>query len=264
MTKPFILLTNDDGIHAPGLRHLWQALKEHADIAIVAPAVEQSCVSLSVTLRHPLRIQEVLWPEKTAAWSVNGTPADCIRLALGAILTRRPHFVISGINRGSNVGRTVLYSGTVAGIMEAAIQNLPGLAFSHSDYFEPDYIAIEKYISLIFNDLQKHPLPLGTLLNVNFPSKDWGPIKGIKMARQGRGYWGENLDQRQHPSEGDTYYWMGAQFKAFEEDLESDVHLLHQGYITAVPIHVAELTDHRHLGQHKAPFEERLNTIFMN
>lgn len=114
--KPRILLTNDDGISAPGLKHLWQALSDIADLSIIAPATEKSGVGLSITIREPLQIQSVDWEKGTPAWKVNGTPADCVRLGLSVILKDRPDLIVSGINRGANSGRNVLYSGTIQGL----------------------------------------------------------------------------------------------------------------------------------------------------
>ena len=258
--KPYILITNDDGIHALGIKHLWKSLQSAYDLVIIAPQYEQSSVSLSITIRHPLHIQSLAWSDDTPAWSISGTPADCIKLALNVLLKRRPDLVVSGINRGSNAGRSVLYSGTVGGAIEAVLQDIPGIAFSHSDYDLPDYASTEKYVPRIVEYVRQHPLPPGTLLNVNFPCSNLGSAKGIKLARQGKGHWAEKPDQRSHPSEGHPYYWLGACFKEFEEDPEGDVHLLNQGYITAVPVHVAELTDHSHLQAQRTLFENYMKT----
>ena len=119
MNRPFILVTNDDGVYAPGIKHLWKALQDFADLIVVAPATEQSAVSLSITIRHPLRIEKLEWPFVNAeVWSVNGTPADCVKLALSVILPHPPQLIVSGINRGNNAGRNTLYSGTVAAVIK--------------------------------------------------------------------------------------------------------------------------------------------------
>ena len=254
--RPLILITNDDGIHAPGIKHLWSALKNYADLAIIAPAAEQSSVGLSITLRNPLHLEKIHWPESICAWSVSGTPADCVKMALRVILSKKPDLVVSGINRGTNSGRAVLYSGTVGGTIEAVMQDIPGIAFSCFDYEDPDYKSAEGLIPKIVDYILKHPLPSGTLLNVNFPSQSHNPVKGIKMTRQGKGYWGEDPDQRSHPSEGHHYYWLGAKYKEYEEEMDGDVHLLTQGYVTAVPVHVGELTDHKHLQERRNHFEQ--------
>jgi 5'-nucleotidase len=258
MTKrPLILITNDDGISAPGIKHLWQALKQHADLAIVAPAFEQSSVGLATTIRNPLHINQVSWADNAPAWSVSGTPADCIKLALSVILKNKPDLIVSGINRGTNAGRSVLYSGTVAGAIEAVFRGIPAIAFSCYDYTSPDYQAAGQCVPEIVRYVLQHSLPQGTLLNVNFPSQNL-PLKGIQMARQGKGHWAENPDERAHPSEGNTYYWLGAKFLEFSEEEEGDVYLLSQGYATAVPVHVGELTDHKAYAERKHHFDQQL------
>lgn len=260
MKKPFILITNDDGIHAPGIKHLWNALKDFAELSIIAPQTEQSSVSLSITIRDPIHIQSIYWPNETPAWSVSGTPADCIKMALGVILKKRPDFIVSGINRGTNSGRNVLYSGTVGGAIEAVFQGIPGIAFSHSDYTSPNFNGVEQHIPKIIHYVQCHPLPHGTMLNVNFPLSSLGTPKGFKMARQGKAHWAEKPDQRLHPSEGHSYYWMGSCFREFDqEEPEGDVSLLSQGYITAVPVHIGELTDRIHYEAQKEHFNQFFN-----
>ncbi|MES2274171.1 MAG: 5'/3'-nucleotidase SurE [Chlamydiota bacterium] len=241
--RPFLLITNDDGIHAPGIKHLWQAVHEYADVAIVAPQTEKSGCGLSITWAKPLRIQPVAWELNTPAWYLNGTPADCVKMALSVILKRKPDLIISGINRGSNSGRTVLYSGTIGGVIEGALKNIPGIAFSFSDFEAPPVSATKKYIYPLIRHFLENPLPAGTFLNVNFPCNAKDGIKGLRMAKQGKGYWIESPEQRIHP-EGLPYYWLGGKWNASaEEDPESDVALLEEGYIAAVPIHILQLTD---------------------
>ncbi len=256
MTKlPNIFITNDDGIHAPGIKRLYNALKNHAKITIVAPSHEQSAVGLSITIRSPLHIQKIDW-EGIDAWSVSGTPADCVKLGLKVILKEKPDFVISGINRGTNSGRNVLYSGTVGGAIESVMQDVPAIAFSCYDFKDTDYASVEKFIPSILLHVTKHPLPKGTLLNVNFPSHTLGPIQGFRMTRQGMQYWVEHPSKREHPAEGHDYYWLGAKLAEFEEHEESDIRWLNKGYITAVPVHVKELTDYDHLQAVKAHFDQ--------
>lgn len=256
LKRPSILVTNDDGIHAPGIKHLWQALSTFADVTVVAPATEQSAVSLSITIRNPLHIEKTEWPSNISVWSVSGTPADCVKLGLNVILKETPDLVLSGINRGTNAGRNVLYSGTVGGVIEGVMHNIPGVAFSCFDFHDPDYHRAEQYIPSIVQHVLKHPLPNGTFLNVNFPPKHLNGIKGFKLTRQGKEYWSENPDKREHPTQSSSYYWLGAKLAKFEEDADSDIPLLQQGYLTAVPVHVGELTDHQHLNAHRTYFEQ--------
>lgn len=265
-TRPKILITNDDGIHAPGIRHLWNALKDFADLIVCAPATEQSAVGLSITIRSPLHIQKIKWYTPVSlhhdqneqidavTWSVNGTPADCVKLALNVIFDTPPDLVVSGINRGTNAGRNILYSGTVAGAIEGVMHDVPAIAFSCRDFLEPDYQHFEQYIPLIVQHVLDNPLPDGTLLNVNFPDKSFDKIKGFRMARQGKEFWVENPDKRSHPAEGSDYYWLGARLAEFEEHEDSDITWLKQGYITAAPVQVSQMTDHAHLDLHKQSF----------
>lgn len=243
--KPKILITNDDGIFSEGLKCLWRSLADHADLFIIAPAYDQSGVGVGITFRKPLQIDKVVWEKNTPAWKVNGTPADCVKLGLSVILKEKPDLIVSGINRGSNAGRTVLYSGTVGGAIEGALRNIPGIAFSFEDMEHPDYATAQSYIYPIIKHTLEHKLPQGTLLNVNFPHTS-RELKGIKLARQGRSYWIDTPDERIHP-EGTPYFWLGGKWDDHEEHPESDVHLLKEGYITVVPIHIDELTDHEHL-----------------
>lgn len=259
MKKPTILITNDDGIHSPGIFHLWNALKDSYNVAITAPAHEQSGVGLCVSCHTPLNLVKVKWPMDTIAYSVDGTPADCVKLALTYVLKETPDLIVSGINRGANSGRNVLYSGTVGGVIEGVMHDIPGVAFSCYDFANPNYADTEKHILKVVQHVLEHPLPEGSFLNVNFPSSSHGPIKGFKLTRQGKGYWAENPDKRTQPGFERDYYWIGAKLKDFMEHQDSDVAWLQKGYMAAVPIHVGEMTDHRHLAEKKEHFENHFN-----
>ncbi len=263
--KPVILITNDDGIEAAGLRHLWQAVADFAEVYVVAPAQEQSGVGVAITLRNPIHVEQVKWERNTPAWKVNGTPADCVKMALRKLLPNVPDLIISGINRGSNSGKNVFYSGTIGGVIEGVLRNIPGIAFSCEDFLfsnfhltekmtPPKYHLAEKYIASIVRHVLEEPLPKGTFLNVNFPKK-MEEIKGFKLTRQGRGYWIENPDERTHP-DGKTYYWLGGAWNDQTEHDESDVRFLAEGYMTAVPIHIEELTHHTVIEERKDAFEQ--------
>ena len=262
MHRPRILITNDDGIYAPGIKHLWKTLSPIADVTVVAPASEQSAVSLSITIRHPLRIEKVIWPgvSSSSLWSINGTPADCVKLALSVILPSPPQLIVSGINRGSNAGRNVLYSGTVAGVVEGVLHDIPGIAFSMAEFFNPNYEDAEKHIPSIVEYLLKNPLPKGTFLNVNFPKELSEETKGIRLTKQGLEYWLENPEQRKHPAEGSSYYWLGAKLAQFNENHDCDITLLNEGYITAVPIQISDLTHHAIVEERRNAFEGFVNS----
>ena len=250
MTRPFILITNDDGIGALGIRYLFDAVRDFADVVIVAPHTEKSGSGLAATWSKPLHIREAPW-EGGSAWSINGTPADCVKMTLSVLFPdRRPAMILSGINRGSNAGRTVLYSGTVGGIMEGTLRGINGIAFSFTDFEFPEAGTVKAHIAAIVKHFLHHDIPKGTLLNVTFPGNKV-EIKGFRMARQGRGYWMENPDRRLHPSEGAPYYWLGGKWAEHEEHEESDVRLAKEGYIAIAPIQISELTNLHVIEQHR-------------
>ncbi|MEN9654048.1 MAG: 5-nucleotidase surE [Chlamydiota bacterium] len=250
-----ILITNDDGIHAPGLAHLWQAVADMADTTIVAPSGEKSGSGLSITWVKPLHLHQVPWQRGVAAWSLNGTPADCIKMGLKIVLGgKKPDLIVSGANKGSNSGRTVLYSGTVGGIIEGALKGIPGIAFSFCDHIVPPLEITGPIIQSIVRHTLEHALPPGTFFNVTFPLNTKEGTRGIRFAKQGLGYWTEAPEQRIHP-DGLPYYWLGGKWSAFPEDPESDVALLEQGYVTCVPIHVSHLTDMAALQKHARLWE---------
>jgi 5'-nucleotidase len=258
--RPNILITNDDGIHAPGIRVLYNSLKHIANVTVVAPSQEQSAKGMSITIRDPLHIEKISWDPGAAIYSASGTPADCVKLAFSVILKSKPDFVISGINRGTNSGRNLLYSGTVAGAIEGVLQGVPSIAFSCHDFVGPDYEAAAVYVPKVIQHAMEHPLPSGTLLNVNFPSKDHEGIKGIKLTRQGKEMWAEDPMERPHPVGEFNYYWLGAKILRFEEVEDCDVSWIKKGYAAAVPVHVGELTDHVHLNARREQFDQH----FMN
>jgi 5'-nucleotidase len=250
--KPKILLINDDGIEAPGLWHLWEALVDVADLTIVAPSSEKSGVGLGITIRDPIHIQQVKWEKGTPAWRVSGTPADCVRMSLSVLLDSPPDLIVSGINRGSNCGRNILYSGTIGGVIEGILRDVPGIALSCVDFVDPNYKKTQPLIPSIVRYCIEHPLPKGTLLNVNFP--DTPAIHGLRMAKHGMGFWIENPERRIHP-EGHAYFWHGGKWLEYDEHEESDVFLLRKGFAAAVPLHVSELTDLKVLQDCKMHFD---------
>lgn len=261
MRKPYILITNDDGIHAPGIHHLYNAIKDHTDCVISAPFVEKSGAGLSTTLTKPLQIHTIPWDieKDIKAYRINGTPSDCVKLALKVILKKKPDMIISGINLGCNAGRTVLYSGTIGAVIEGTHKKIPGIAFSITDIRDPDFSQTEKYIFPIIEYILKNPLDKGCFLNVNFPSsKKFPSFKGIKMASQGASYWKENPSKRLHP-EGHHYYWMGTKWHEEKEEENSDIYYLNNGYIAAVPIQIAKLSCERQISKHKENFENFLS-----
>jgi len=260
-SETLILITNDDGVHAPGIKHLWQTVIQKHEAIVAAPSQEQSAVGLSVTIRQPLRIEPITWHGMTqeGVWSISGTPVDTVKLACHSLLPRPPNLIVSGINRGSNAGRNLLYSGTVAAVIEGVLQGIPGIAFSMVDYPNPFYEEAKPFISHIIDFVLQHPLPAGTFLNVNFPKRSSEGIKGVRLTRQGKEFIKENPELRRQPGENSPYYWLGSQIAEFDEDEESDIHWLKNGFAAAVPIHISELTHHHHLDNHRDLFEKFIN-----
>ena len=250
MLKPLVLVTNDDGITAPGIYHLWKALQGKYRLAVMAPQDQQSVAGLSLSTRSTLYLNKVDWHDETNAWSLSGTPADCVKMALNT-LGEVPSLIVSGVNQGSNAGRNVLYSGTVGGVIEGTLRGIPGVAFSCRNYDAPNYSVAEQFIPAIVSYVFQHPLPAGTLLNVNFPDGPNTLPKGFKLTRQGLDYWFPHA----HEQASGEYFYSALEEQQFEEHPESDIFWLNQGFITAVPIHVNELTDHSHLEQSKSHFE---------
>lgn len=235
-----ILLTNDDGIHSDGLIKLEQALGEVGEVYVVAPASEMSGASHSLTLGRPLRIRQI----DERHWTVDGTPTDCVTLALNKILPQDelPHICASGINHGGNLGDDATYSGTVAGALEATILGVPGLAFSlvareNFDFTEPARFAVAAIRKVLTEGL-----PEGTLLNINFPS---GEIKGVQVTRQGiknaRPVISEHIDPR-----GKPYFWIGEEYFNSSAAGGTDYNAIEQGYISVSPLK-SDMTDHRAL-----------------
>ncbi len=253
MKKPHILLTNDDGIFSSGLRCLWEALEEEAHLYIAAPLQEQSGTGAGITYRHPIKAEAVnLYPN---AYGIDGKPTDCVRLALNGLIDKKIDLIISGINHGSNAGRNVLYSGTIGAVIEGVMLGIPGIAFSYQCEEAKDFFHIKPYILKIFRFLNQHPLPLGTILNINFPHLPIKKIKGCRMARQGLRYWTGKLRETQEEKKGDFLFHFDWSEQIYDEHHESDIALLEQGYITAVPLLLSELTDHKHFLEEKERFD---------
>jgi len=259
--KPKILITNDDGVHARGIYNLWNAVKDLADVVVVAPSSQKSATGQASSLTKPLKIHTIgTWENNVEnIYSVNGTPADCVKLAISEILDRKPDLIVSGINRGSNAGRNVINSGTIGGVIEGVLRGIPGIAFSCSDFEKKEFDDLVPQVRDLVEHFLSEPPHRGSLFNVNFPTNSLDEIKGVRMTKQGRGYWIDTPEKRIHP-EGVPYYWLGGTWNELEEDKESDVNLLKQGYTTVVPIHIDQLTDLDLLDTRKEAFEKSFNT----
>ena len=238
--RPRILLTNDDGYHADGILALEAGLSEIGDVYVVAPQTEMSGASHSLTLARPLRIRQL----DERHWTVDGTPTDCVTLALNQILSpaERPHICCSGINHGANLGDDATYSGTVAGALEATILGVPGLAFSLVAYRDHDFTESVRIAKQITEKALAEGIPEWTLLNVNVPK---GVAKGIRITKQGfkdaRPIITEHIDPR-----GKLYYWIGELREGFRAEGGTDFEAIDEGYVSVTPMR-SDLTNHRAL-----------------
>jgi 5'-nucleotidase len=247
------LLTNDDGVYAPGLRALRKELRQIGEVTVVAPAAEQSAVGHSITLLTPLLVQEVLDEEnRPMGWAVEGRPADCVKLGLLELLPEPPDLLVSGLNAGSNAGINVLYSGTVAAAIEGAFFRCTSIAVS-LEYTRPKPLDFPRAAGLarsVIEQIVAHKPPPGTLINVNIPSFDKGPIRGIRVVPQNVAPYLETFDRRVDPR-GRVYFWTNPGLTCPEPHPDSDVTAMGEGYITVTPLQF-NLTHHPLLEQMRA------------
>ena len=241
-----ILLTNDDGINAEGILALYDALKDMAEVTIVAPDSERSAVGHGITIADPLRVKEFKRDGKVIGYATSGTPADCVKLGVSTLMNGKPDIVVSGINAGPNLGINVLYSGTVSGAMEGAILGIPSMAVSLASWTDCDYRFAAHHAGVLVNDVLAMNLPVGTLLNVNFPAIAEKLIKGEKYTFQSRVAWTDRYDKRTDPSKR-SYYWLSGDPNAITFEDGSDGKAIRDGFISLTPIH-CDLTDWKMLG----------------
>jgi 5'-nucleotidase len=241
MSKPLILVTNDDGIYFPGIHHLKKAVEDIGDVWVVAPDTEKSAVGHAITISNPLRVSEVAWNDSFFGYAVNGTPADCVKLAISTILPRPPDIVVSGINSGENTATNVLYSGTVSAATEGVIMGVPSVAFSIASFRYRQYGVSQKIIRQLVRDVLENGLPGGTLLNVNIPPLPADEIKGVRLARHGKGRFQEKFEKREDPS-GRAYYWLSGKRMSYDTADDMDDVLVKNGFVAVSPIRF-DLTD---------------------
>lgn len=233
-----ILVTNDDGVHARGLQMLIEAVKPLGRLVVVAPENAQSGMSQAITVKTPLRLYKLHTAEGIDIYSVNGTPADCVKLAMSQLIDgRTPDFLVSGINHGSNAATSVLYSGTMGAALEGCVNHVPSIGFSHVSY-DPnaDFEAAKKYARSIAACVLENGLPKNICLNVNFPNVPGSQVKGVKVCRQNMGHWIEEFDKRTDPV-GREYYWLTGSFHNSEPDADdTDEWALKNNYVSVVPM----------------------------
>ncbi|MDA8644744.1 5'/3'-nucleotidase SurE [Flavobacteriaceae bacterium] len=237
-SKPLILVTNDDGITAPGLRTLIEIMNEIGEVFVVAPDSPQSAMGHAITINSTLHCQKIKVAEgPQVEYSCSGTPADCVKLAVNELLDRKPDLCVSGINHGSNSSINVIYSGTMSAAMEAGIEGIPAIDF------EP----LRNFVRQITLEALRNGIPKDVVLNINFPKLKEEEIKGIKICRQARANWVEKFDKRTNPM-GREYYWLTGTFVNEDKGEDTDEWALSQGYISIVPTQF-DLTAHHSIQQ---------------
>ena len=244
MKRPLILVTNDDSIIAPGIRTLIEVMKTIGEVIVVAPDSPQSAMGHAITINSTLHLDKIkLDTDLEHEYSCSGTPVDCVKIAVHEILKRKPDLCVSGINHGSNSSINVIYSGTMSAAVEAGIEGIPAIGFSHVDYsWDTDFEPIKEYVKKISLEVLENGLPEGVILNVNFPKANKEPIKGIKICRQAKAMWKEKFDKRTNP-QGKEYYWLTGEFVNQDKGQDTDEYALENGYISIVPVQF-DLTAH--------------------
>ena len=242
--KPTILVTNDDGINAPGIRALISVMAEIGNVIVVAPESPQSAMGHAITINSTLYLNKISKENDTIIeYGCSGTPVDCVKLAVNEILKKKPDLCVSGINHGSNSSINVIYSGTMSAAVEAGIEGITAIGFSLLDYdWNADFEQIKSFVKKIAIEVLEKKLPVDTILNVNFPKLKKEDIKGIKICRQAKAMWMEKFDKRKTPF-GKDYYWLSGEFVNQDKGEDTDEWALANGYISIVPVQF-DLTAH--------------------
>jgi len=244
MKRPLILVTNDDGINAPGIRTLISVIKDIGDVIVVAPDSPQSGMGHAITINSTLHSSRIT-PKNSEIieYSCSGTPADCVKLAINELMPRKPDLCVSGINHGSNSSINVIYSGTMSAAIEAGIEGVPAVGFSLLDYsWNADFSQSQDLIRKITLNALNNGIPKGVVLNVNIPAVKKSDIKGVKICRQAKAYWVEEFDKRKNPL-GQEYYWLTGKFVNKDQGEDTDEWALKNNYISIVPVEF-DLTAH--------------------
>ncbi|AWK07375.1 5'/3'-nucleotidase SurE [Flavobacterium crocinum] len=249
MQKPLILVTNDDGILAPGIRALISVMETIGDVIVVAPDKPQSAMGHAITVNNTLFIDKISKDDDAIAeYSCSGTPVDCVKLAVNEILKRKPDLCVSGINHGSNSSINVIYSGTMSAAVEAGIEGIQAIGFSLLDFdWNADFEPVKSFVKKITLETLENKLPPGVVLNVNFPKLKESEIKGIKVCRQAKAYYAQKFDKRQTPF-GKDYYWLAGKFVNEDQGEDTDEWALANGYVSVVPVQF-DLTAHHSIQQ---------------
>lgn len=234
-----ILVTNDDGVHAPALGPLRDELSALGRVTIVVPDRDQSATSHSLTLHRPLRIHR----HEEGRFSVDGTPTDCVLIAYYGLLDHRPDLVVSGINHGPNMGEDVFYSGTVAAAIEGAMQGAAAIAVSLVTRQPADFLEPARFVARLAREVVRRGLPPKQVLNVNLPHRPWSEMRGVRLTRLGTRIYRDSLVRKTDPR-GRDYYWIGGADPVWQSGEGTDFHAVHEGWISVTPM-ALDLTDHR-------------------
>ena len=240
-----ILVCNDDGIDAPGIFAIVKELRKIGKVTVVAPAKQQSAVGHAITMNYPLRVRQFHRDGEFFGYAVEGTPADCVKLAIRALLKHKPDLLVSGINHGSNTAISIIYSGTVSAATEGTIFGIPSIAISLTTYGPADFRYAAKLARKLATKVIENGLPVGTLLNVNVPAIPESQIRGILVTRQGKATWDDRFDVRRDPANKE-YFWLTGNLEETTEGLESDQSAVKSRYVSVTPIQY-DLTNHKML-----------------
>ena len=236
MREPLILVTNDDGITSPGIRCLIDVMKTIGKVVVVAPDRVRSAVGHAITVAEPLRLEKIKDNDRCKEYVCDGTPADCVKMALNIVLDSKPDLIVSGINHGSNASSNVIYSGTMSAAIEGAVESILSIGFSvTSPLWDIDISAYKKYVKIITKNVLKNGLPKGICLNVNIPDIKEEDIKGVKVCRQANARWIEGFEKRKDPHQKD-YYWLNGTFEIFDDGHDTDEWALKNDYVSIVPV----------------------------
>lgn len=247
--KPLILVTNDDGIFAPGIRTLVEEMLPFGRVLVVAPDKPQSAMGHAITIHSFLRLNRVDLMDGAEAWSCSGTPVDCVKLAIYKLLGgSKPDLLVSGINHGANISINVLYSGTMSAAVEGAMEGIPSIGFSLMDHgMEADFAHVRPVVRTVTRNTLGHGMAPGTCLNVNVPRHTGVPLKGVRICRQARANWEDEFETRLDPGNKE-YYWMRGEFRSQENGEDTDVWAVENGYASLVPVQF-DMTAHHAMAQ---------------
>lgn len=233
--KPLILVTNDDGISAKGIHSLALTMMEFGEVVMIAPDKPQSGMGHAITINHPLRLSKSNIHPEIEAYACTGTPVDCVKLGIYEILKKKPDLIVSGINHGANTATNVLYSGTMSAAVEGAMEGIPSIGFSYYDYnANADFNLAIEVVRKVTAEVLKTGMDKGICLNVNVPKIDKSNFKGIKVCRQAHAFWEDRFDKREDQF-GRPYYWLTGDFAQVDQDTDSDLFAIEQGFASVVP-----------------------------